>query len=224
MSKTALVAFAKDPSRVPVKTRLSKDFDQKKRREIYTALLKDCLVQLKSVNGANKYLACYPSKETPFFEELSSQFNYKLLNQRGRDLGERMENCFIELKKHYDRVVIFGTDTPNLPVPEIEKAVKQDTSWDVLIGDSLDGGYYAIGINDTEFKPIFENVAWGKGKVLKTTMANCQKLKLSIKFLKEASDIDTVEDLQGFASNLNAIDKEKIKYISIELNNLNIGK
>lgn len=63
----ALVAFAKDPQRTAVKTRLSDSFDKKQRDSIYTALLRDTLSNLTELeNIATIYLACFPDSDSPF--------------------------------------------------------------------------------------------------------------------------------------------------------------
>lgn len=193
--KTALVAFAKDPSRVEVKTRLSSWLVDEERKLIYTSLLAGCLNKLSTIEGGEVYLACYPNKNSPFFEQLVKDSNINLIDQIGDNLGSKMESCFCELIKSHQKVIIFGTDIAYLPVNEIDSSIKQASNWDVLIGPSYDGGYYAIGLNTNEFKGIFTDVTWSTESVLAKTVENCDELGLKINYLPGVRDIDTIEDL-----------------------------
>ena len=226
MSETAIVAFAKDPDNVQVKTRLSSFFNRPQRNRIYEALLNGCLKQLSGLVDCKLYLACFPSSRSAFFTNLEMLYGFNLLDQKGKDLGERLENCFSELLETHKRVIIFGTDVALLPLQEISTCIESDTNRDILIGPSLDGGYFAIGKNSDINCSIFENVIWGSENVLAQTRENCSKNNLKIHYLKTVRDIDTDHDLKALKKELleqqnsnQQSDELEIKQVLLELKN-----
>ena len=219
MQRPALVAFAKDPTRVAVKTRLSDTFNLQERSDLYTALLKDILNDLTQIDVEEIYLACHPDPESNYFKEMGAQFNLNLIDQVGNDLGERMANCFDRLLPKHSQVIIFGTDTPLIPLDEVKQAVdtKKENSWQVLLGSALDGGYYCIGLNSAKFKScpdIFRSVKWSTESVLEKTLENCKEKGFSVYELSGTADIDTVDDLKNLIAKVDISNNERLKEVS----------
>lgn len=152
---TAFVAFAKNPEVVPVKTRLAKTLGQEQARRLYVALLHDCLASLGSTKSAEHYLACYPDSSGELMPRLAAEHGFQLMQQEGMDLGERMLNCVKKLLDSYSAVIVFGTDVPVLPLQNVSDSLSRIDYWDVLLGPSRDGGYWAFGakrVDDSVFK------------------------------------------------------------------------
>ncbi|MBI4533716.1 MAG: TIGR04282 family arsenosugar biosynthesis glycosyltransferase [Candidatus Melainabacteria bacterium] len=192
--KVACVAFAKNPDLIPVKTRLARSLGQKVATRVYIALLEDCLSSLSSVNGAEKFLACLPDERGTFFDDLKTRHGVKLVCQEGDDLGERMLHCVRSLLKNYQAVIVFGTDIPALPVISIKHALDSMRHWDVLLGPSLDGGYYAFGAKKA-VDSMFVGIEWGSETVFGDTVKNCAGLGLELMFLDVLDDVDNIESL-----------------------------
>lgn len=208
----ALVAFAKDPERTAVKTRLSDSFDKKQRHCIYAALLRDTLATLTELeHSASIYLACFPDSNSPFFKKLAYEFGVELTDQRGKDLGERLAFCLEQLLKRHRPVIIFGTDTPLLPLAEIAAAI-ESCQYDLILGSAMDGGYYAVGLSGR--KPVFchelfRRVKWSTASVMEDTLKNARSLSLETQTLPPARDIDTGSDIDSILANLDNLDEEK---------------
>ncbi|MEZ4487083.1 MAG: TIGR04282 family arsenosugar biosynthesis glycosyltransferase [Cyanobacteriota/Melainabacteria group bacterium] len=208
----ALVAFAKDPERTAVKTRLSDSFDKKQRDSIYTALLRDTLGTLTELeDSARIYLACFPDSNSPFFKKLAVEFGVELTDQSGRDLGERLAFCLEQLLLKHRPVLIFGTDTPLLPLTEIAAAI-DSCQYDLVLGSAMDGGYYAVGLSGR--KPIcchelFSGVKWSTASVMDDTLKNAGSLSLETHTLPPARDIDTGSDIDSILASLDNLDEEK---------------
>ncbi len=65
----------------------------------------------------------------------------------------------------FKRVVLVGSDIPDLPLEFIEEAFTSLKEEDAVIGPAYDGGYYLIGFKDKTFSPqVFERMAWGTEK------------------------------------------------------------
>jgi len=85
--------------------------------------------------------------------------------QSGHDLGEKMANAFIEgFQNNFERVVIIGTDCPQLGTHHIESAFNALRVRDLVFGPAQDGGYYLIGLKKPDSMAVvpklFENIEW----------------------------------------------------------------
>lgn len=193
--KVALVAFAKNPEVVPVKTRLARSLGEDLSKRIYVGLLEDCLSSLQSIQGTQLYLACYPDDSATFFKNLEAKYGMKLLCQEGADLGERMLTCIKTLLASHRAAIVFGTDVAVLPVDSILKALSTMALWDVILGPSRDGGYYAVGAK-TVHDLMFAGVNWGAQTVFIETVKNCADLGLEVAFLDVCDDVDDIDSLR----------------------------
>jgi uncharacterized protein len=114
--------------------------------------------------------------------------------QRGQDLGRRMENAFLQtFKNGCRRIVLFGSDIPELSASLLLQAMDRLNERDVVLGPSMDGGYWLIGLK----KPadLFNGMVWGSGQVLAATLAKTEGLGLSTALLDPLTDVDTMEDI-----------------------------
>lgn len=193
----AFVAFAKNPELVPVKTRLAKTLGQEEARRLYIALLQDCLVSLGSIKSTEHYLACYPDVSGELMARFAVEHGFEVMQQKGNDLGERMLNCVKVLLPSHSAVIVFGTDAPVLPLAGIEKCLEQLDYWDVVLGPSHDGGYWAFGANRVDDR-MFDGIEWGTDSVFVETIKNCVKLGLEVVLLDACEDVDDEQSLTRF--------------------------
>ncbi len=74
--------------------------------------------------------------------------------QKGNDLGQRMKNAIEEtFREGFDKVVLIGSDCPDLPYEFYDRAMKLIDKSGAVIGPSSDGGYYLIGFSKSDFPP-----------------------------------------------------------------------
>jgi rSAM/selenodomain-associated transferase 1 len=123
---------------------------------------------------------------------------YLYMPQTGENLGERMKNGFAEaISMNFKRVVLIGSDIPDLPLGFIEEAFASLREKDAVIGPSLDGGYYLIGFKNETFSPrVFEGIHWSTESVFEKTLRLLEQEGLTVHTLQPLRDIDTVEDLR----------------------------
>ena len=115
--------------------------------------------------------------------------------QNSGDLGERMQTAFLEtFHAGCRRVVLLGTDIPELKIDHLEKAFDALTEHDLVLGPSTDGGYWLMGLNRSN--DLFHGINWGTEMVLDQTIALAKGQGLRIHRLDPLTDIDTVEDLK----------------------------
>lgn len=202
MKEHALVIFAKEPSPGLVKTRLQPFLMPEVSAEIYRAFLLDTLDKVSSLSGIRLFLACSPLNESTFFYSLSKEYSLSLINQKGNDLGARMQQAFEEIISYgFKKIAIIGADSPTLPVSYIKDAFPVLDQSELVIGPSLDGGYYLIGIRD-KVPPVFEGIPWGTADVLQLTLKKVVSHGISASLLSFWYDIDTIEDLKFLVGHL----------------------
>jgi rSAM/selenodomain-associated transferase 1 len=123
--------------------------------------------------------------------------------QHGKDLGERMYNSINHLLKlGYGKVILIGSDIPELKPEYIINAFENLNSSDICIGPTYDGGYYLIGMKEAQFELFNSNVSWGKKTVFDRTVEIAERNKLAVSYTDKCRDIDTKEDIRDFLSSV----------------------
>ncbi|MBI5198074.1 MAG: TIGR04282 family arsenosugar biosynthesis glycosyltransferase [Nitrospirae bacterium] len=205
LPRKAVVLYAKLPVVGTVKTRLFSILTPEQSQKLYEAFLFDTLDMITRLTGVTPFIACTPSREEPYFRELAGRYAVSLLDQRGEDLGQRMEGTLNDLLgSGWDQVVILGTDSPTLPVPFLEEAfdvLSEQGPNHVVLGPSCDGGYYLVGAAGRT-PSIFSKIPWSTAEVLSRTMERLHDGKVSYTLLPFWYDVDTPEDLRFLRTHL----------------------
>jgi len=182
-----LAIFAKVPQLGKVKTRLAKDIGDSEALRVYTGFLEKLISEHS--NQEYKLIVYFASDEKEMDKYYSS-----IKVQKGKDLGERLFNCFETELSDFDKVIVIGSDHPTISSSDILEAFSVLDSNDVVIGPAEDGGYYLIGMK--QFHDLFEGIAWSTSEVLKQTLEKCKDLNAGL--LEKKFDIDTSEDLKRY--------------------------
>ncbi len=187
----AVIIFIKNPIQGKVKTRLSATIGNEKALAIYLQLVRYTLRSVKDIMAdVFLYFSDTIDESVPEFDHL---FFKKC--QSGSNLGERMNNSFAEIfALWYDKVIIIGTDCPEINLDILDDAFYQLENSDVVIGPAYDGGYYLLGIKQQQ-DHIFIDIPWSTTEVLAATVAACCNNNLSYTLLPARHDIDKEEDL-----------------------------
>ncbi|MFM7353895.1 MAG: TIGR04282 family arsenosugar biosynthesis glycosyltransferase, partial [Microcystis aeruginosa] len=127
--------------------------------------------------------------------------NFTYYEQQGDDLGKRMLSAFaVAFAQGMIRVVLIGTDCPDLNPEILLKAFQLLQRSAVVLGPAADGGYYLIGLS--HFVPeLFSNISWGTPEVLFETRHRIENLNLQVSYLPMLHDVDVPEDLVGLIIN-----------------------
>lgn len=190
MNKNLVIVFVRNPELGKVKTRLAKTIGNENALKIYTNLLQHTETVINSVS-ADKVV--YYS-DIILHSDLWCETKYQKKGQKGTDLGARMQNAFeAAFKNAYEKVVIVGSDLFDLKPTHIEDAFTALEKNEVVLGPSLDGGYYLLGMKKMH-PNIFKNKEWGTDMVLETTLKDLELQ--NVKLLEALNDIDTFEDLK----------------------------
>ena len=191
-NKNALVVFARDPVIGQVKTRLNPFLDLQTTCSLYTCFLSDSLDTMRALESADHFVGIYPSSTSGYFEQLDPSLIGTFI-QEGRDLGDRMKNTFsAKFAEGYEQVAIVGSDSPSLPLGYIRQAFASKR--DVVIGPSIDGGFYLIGMKGKLIN-LFDSISWGGNTVLKETYSKLESNGASLELLPVWYDVDLSDDL-----------------------------
>ncbi|MDR4460451.1 MAG: TIGR04282 family arsenosugar biosynthesis glycosyltransferase [Nitrospirales bacterium] len=192
---SAIIVFAKAPVAGQVKTRLCPPLTPDEAASLHGSLVLDMLERCQSLRGYDRILAGTPSPHHPFFRAMEARFKIPVWDQIGDDLGTRMASAFNQaLGSPYRSVVVIGTDIPGINGPLLTTALESLHDHDVVLGPTMDGGYYLIGLR-TPVPELFENIPWSTGQVYALTEQKVKMLGLSLKILPKLRDLDAVEDL-----------------------------
>jgi uncharacterized protein len=197
MADSCILLFVKLPEKGSVKTRLAKDLGHGFVQTLYENFVLDLLETLAKVKWPIIIYFHPPESGNAISKWLGK--NYSYAPQKGVDLGERMENAFKDaFADGFSKVIILGSDLPDLQASILEMASKALNVTDIVIGPSVDGGYYLIGFRDNSFLPeAFKGISWGTDAVLKDTFKILREKKYRAHLLPELRDVDTIEDLKA---------------------------
>lgn len=185
-----IIVFVKNPELGKVKTRLAKTMGDEKALEIYNKLIGYTREVLLKVNDTKKYIF-YSSFIDDEDEWSRDDFEKKL--QISGDLGSKMTTAIQDVFEICDQVVIIGSDCPQLTPAHIESAFRELDTHNVVVGPSMDGGYYLLGM-DQYYPALFQDIQWSTETVCSDTLAIAAANGLSSARLEELSDIDYEED------------------------------
>jgi rSAM/selenodomain-associated transferase 1 len=198
----ALVIFAKAPIPGGVKTRLCPPLTPDEAATLHGSFVLDTLERTKAACStfrlpAVRLLACAPSSTHVFFRIMAERHGVLLLDQQGKDLGERMHRAFVDcFAQGFARVVLVGTDVPSLPLIHYQQAFGGLETHDLVLGPAQDGGYYLIGLTRPA-ADLFQDIPWSSEQVLAATQDRADRAALRTTLLPAWRDIDTIDDLRA---------------------------
>lgn len=195
MGGKLLILLTKLPEAGNVKSRLAAEIGAEQAATVYEKLLRHTLQQMK-LCSAYSLIALEGNPEI-FTEKFGA---WALEPQHGADLGERMKAAFESaFSKKHEQVVLIGGDCPEISSEILESAFEKLNANDLVLGPSYDGGYYLIGLKQSE-PSLFENMQWSHERVLEKTLRRALNRGLSAALLPTLRDIDELADLNAFPS------------------------
>ena len=187
-----LMIFVKNPKKGRVKTRLAEKVGDRKALELYEAMLKH----------TKKITEPLPYQKMVYYDryieegDLWEGSSYLKALQPSGDLGRKMASAFKGNFIDYHKLVIIGSDCPELQTSDIQAAFDVLNDHDFVIGPAEDGGYYLLGMK--WFSPsLFKHINWSTSTVLEETIKTINRICGSYYLLRTLNDIDTYEDLVG---------------------------
>ena len=190
LSDLRLILFTRVPESGKVKTRLAADAGNEKALRVHEYLLEKTIHSIR-VSGFESEVHCPELPEG----NIPGNLEFPQLQVEG-DLGQKMARAFQNaFSKGADRVLLIGSECPDLTGEILQKAGTHLIESDLVLGPTKDGGYYLIGMK--RFQPaLFENIPWSTSEVFNLTFKAASALKLNVSLLPVLEDIDTIQDLE----------------------------
>lgn len=116
--------------------------------------------------------------------------NHPYFPQVKGDLGDRMQTAVSgALERGAESVILLGGDCPYVSLPLLLRASNSLKIHEVVVGPSLDGGYYLLGMNQVQSK-LFVNIPWSTSNVLRITLERINSMGLTSEVLEPLEDVD----------------------------------
>mgnify|MGYP001266595320 CR=1 FL=1 len=126
----------------------------------------------------------------------------KIVLQGSGNLGTKMKRQFSKthLKKTFSNpILIIGTDLPSISRLDLLQAIEILQSKEMVLGPSIDGGYWLIGLSKKLLNPMcswpFSGIKWGSDRVLKETIRLASSNQIDYALLQQKNDLDNLIDL-----------------------------
>ena len=195
-----VIVFVKNPVPGQVKTRLVPYLSPEQAASLYQAFLVDWCNALSTISTARRVVAYTPSESLGALQTLLGE-DPVYISQEGASLGERLiAAARWACDQGYARFLFVGSDSPTLPIQYVEHALDLLGSRDVVIGPSVDGGYYLIGFSmggaALSIPTIFEEIPWSTEVVFRQTLGKVQATNAQLGLLPPWYDVDTPTGLQ----------------------------
>lgn len=193
-ANSTLLVFIKNAIKGQVKTRLASSVGNEEALRIYHELLKHTREESQHLDCDK--LVCYSHYIEKDDEWQQAGFIPYL--QHGNNLGKRMSNAFEEALESSEKVVIIGSDCPQISTAMLQTAFDALDNNKIVLGPSLDGGYYLLGMS--EFFPLlFQDMAWSTDSVCQNTIQKAKdNYNVTPSMLPQLSDVDYIEDWKKY--------------------------
>ena len=192
-----LLVFTKEPILGEVKTRLQPIYSKEQSLKLHKKLIADTLNSVCLSDEFDVELCCAPNRNSLFFLNCENTFPITLTDQQGADLGERMAFAMSVALQTFEKVIIIGTDCPDINQEYIDSAVLALDDVDAVIGPASDGGYVLLGLKKFSLE-LFTDISWSSDKVFEQTLNVLNDLSWSYQELGIMHDLDRPEDLHRY--------------------------
>jgi hypothetical protein len=188
-----LIIFTRYPEVGKTKTRMIYELGKQGAALLQKNLTEHTLMNLQNLQNINLTIYFSGGNYNLMQEWLGNNLNF--IEQKEGDLGYKMQAAFADsFNNQNERVVLIGTDCPDLNVNIINDAFSKLKNSDLVLGPAADGGYYLIGLS-RYIPELFININWGTSEVFRQTQKIANQLNLKSCNLPLLADVDRPEDL-----------------------------
>ncbi len=198
-----LILFAKAPIPGQVKTRLQTHCSEAQAAKIFEILLETTISNVCRHWPGDVVFSVWLDHSHSFIQALLKQYPLKLDHQTDGHLGEKMHAA---LSSWGYPAAVMGCDVPVVQPHVFQDAYAQLENGHNVIGPSIDGGYYFLGLCQAA-EPLFVDQAWGGDQVFAETERRATAIGLPLNQLSTDQDVDTWPDLLRLVDTLPALRK-----------------
>lgn len=185
--RDTVVVFARAPRLGTVKRRLARDVGDRAALRFYRNTLDRLLRVLGRDRRFRTVLAVTPGRAR-------WPVRVPVVPQGGGHLGQRMHRACAR----HGRVVIVGTDIPELGADDVAAAFRVLGHAQAAFGPSEDGGYWLVALSPRRPDRPFADVRWSTEHALADTLANFAGHRVAL--LRRLRDVDTGADLKAWSA------------------------
>ena len=150
-----LIVFCREPVAGQTKTRLIEKLGAKNAAALADAFIIDTMAKASALEPSKLVIAGTGGdavQQNRYFRLLARRFGAQLMDQGQGSLGARMAHA---IAPFCDKgALLIGTDLPSLPFAALRRLSDLLVRRKLVLGPSLDGGYYAIGVRG-DLPPVF---------------------------------------------------------------------
>lgn len=198
MGNQLLMIFVKNPELGKAKTRLAASIGDEAALQVYKRLLE----RTKEITSAISFPKVVFYNQFVDNNDIWPNEDFAKMLQSNGDLGQKMESAFDwAFQNDFQKVCIIGSDCYDLTTDNLNEAFECLDNHDAVIGPARDGGYYLLGLSKA-CSSIFQNKEWSTDSVCSDTEKDFQSEGISYRKLETLNDVDTIDDLGSWASDL----------------------
>ncbi|MEM9364243.1 MAG: DUF2064 domain-containing protein [Bacteroidota bacterium] len=129
-------------------------------------------------------------------------FHFTEKEQLGETFGERISHAFASIfAMGYSKVISVGNDSPNLTTKHILEAQAHVSKDMTVIGPTLDGGCYLMGLHRDRFqKRSFEALPWQSARLYAELVLKLELQGTALTSLSTLHDIDSLMDVKRLSN------------------------
>ena len=200
--KDRLIVFARSPFQAGVKTRLARGVGQQAAQGIYARLLYSLLFRLIAGCPENMTITLSTAGKSGVANFQAAYPELIVDHQCKGNIGVRMGTAIQKaLDEGADRVVLIGSDLPDLDWPLLCQAFNNLAPDTIPVGPTRDGGFYLVGMQ-CPAGVFFQNITWSTDTVLTKLVSNITANGMTPYLLPKLTDIDLPEDWQRWQAQL----------------------
>lgn len=193
-NRTCIIIFAKYPAKDKAKTRLQPALGVDGAAKMARQLLLHSIEQAVA-SGFSVELCVSPAPTDRCWQDLELPASLCWSAQASGDLGLRMLTASENALKSFDKVLLIGSDCPDLTAERLQKSVQQLQQHDTVMIPAFDGGYVLLGFKQVAAS-LFSDIIWSTSSVAKITQQRIAALHWTLALLEPLADIDEPTDLK----------------------------
>lgn len=193
---STIVVIAKAPVAGRVKTRLCPPLTPSAAAAVAGAALADTLEVVRATPATRHVIALSGALS-------SVPSGFHVVPQRSGGLGERLAGAFADAaagEAADGPVLLVGMDTPQLSVGLLTDALALLADSDAVLGRSVDGGWWALGLQNVEHAATMRDVPMSSCDTAALTLAALQRRGVGVARLPVLRDVDTIADATSVAA------------------------
>lgn len=189
----ALAVFLKAPRAGQVKTRLAAEIGERHALRLYRIMAARTLAAAREA-GLDASIWFTPADAGPEMRHWLGE-DWVMRPQASGDLGARLAAAAEAVDPGQGWLAV-GADCPRLDAQLLREAVGAIGEGLVVLGPTMDGGYYLIG-GRAPLPDIFSDMPWSTERLLDATRARLAAARVPWRELRMLRDVDTAEDARA---------------------------